>query len=99
MQLPDRPDLRHLKDQAKALLNSGAAATLAAAQLRLARDYGFPSWAKLKLHIELVQQGGELRQAIDRNDLARVEALLASSAELRSILVADVPLQRVAQPG
>lgn len=99
MQLPDRPDLRHLKDQVKALVSSGAAATLAAAQFQLARDYGFPSWAKLKQHVDSLQQAGQLRQAIDRDDLARVEALLFSNPALRSVLIADVPLQRVAQPG
>lgn len=98
MQLPDRPDLRHLRDQAKDLVRSGAAATLAAAQFQLAQDYGFPSWTKLKQHVESLQKAGELRHAIDANDLARVEALLASP-ELRQVLLDDAPLQRVAQPG
>ena len=54
--LPSRPDLEHLKKQAKALLRSmrerDANATLADALHALARDYGFASWPKLKAHIE-----------------------------------------------
>jgi hypothetical protein len=99
MQLPEHPNLRHLRDQAKDLVRSGAAATLAAAQFQLARDYGFPSWPKLKQHVESLERAGELRQAIGSNDLARVEDLLASNPGLRDVLIADVPLQRVAQPG
>src|SRR5580765_2126469 len=99
MQLPDRPNLRHLRDQAKDLVRSGTAATLADAQFQLAKQYGFPSWPKLKQHVESLEQAGELRQAINRNDLARVAILLSSKPDLRHALVADVPLQRVAQPG
>ena len=54
--LPDRPNLEFLKKEAKALLESlrqrDAAAQLADAQYALARDYGFDSWPKLKLHVE-----------------------------------------------
>src|SRR5689334_10055398 len=99
MQLPERPDLRHLRDQAKDLVRSGAAPTLAAAQFRLARDYGFASWPQLKHHIELLERAGQLRQAISRRELARVEELLTAHAELRQVLIDDVPLQAVAQPG
>jgi ankyrin repeat protein len=99
MQLPQRPSLSHLRNQAKDLVRSGAAPTLATAQLRIARDYGFPSWPKLKEHVESLTKANELRQAIDRNDCARVQSLLTSSPELHDVLIADVPLQRVAQPG
>jgi hypothetical protein len=99
MQLPQRPDLRHLRDQAKDLVRSGAAPTLAAAQRQLARDYGFPSWPRLKRHVESLRRAGELRHAVDRNDLVRVGALLASNPDLRQVLITDVPLQRVARPG
>ena len=50
--LPDRPNLRHLKDQAKDLLKAGRAASLADAQFQIARLYGFASWPKLKAHVE-----------------------------------------------
>ena len=45
--LPDRPNLRHLKDQAKDLLKAGSAESLTDAQLKIARLYGFASWPKL----------------------------------------------------
>ena len=48
--LPDRPNLRHLKDQAKDLLKAGAAASLAHARFQIARLYGFASWPKLKAY-------------------------------------------------
>jgi len=65
--LPDRPNLDQLRHQAKDLLKAvrdGEAAairrihavadqpTLAAAQLAIAREHGFPSWAALKSEIE-----------------------------------------------
>src|SRR5215467_8906260 len=67
--LPEHPDLRHLKDQAKDLLRVGQAASLAGAQFQVARQYGFASWPKLKAHVESVQTVGQLKQAIDSNDL------------------------------
>ena len=54
--LPDRPNLDHLKKQAKALLEElrqrRANASLTDAQHQLARDYGFASWPKLKAHVQ-----------------------------------------------
>lgn len=55
-QLPDTPNLEFLKKQAKELLAARQADhpewTLADAQHALAREYGFDSWPKLKLHVE-----------------------------------------------
>src|SRR5262249_26322672 len=66
-ELPDRPDLDQLRRQARelqraaadgeenALRRLGAVATrptLAAAQLALAREHGYRSWARLKAEIE-----------------------------------------------
>src|SRR5262245_8380680 len=99
MQLPERANLRHLADQAMDIVRCGPDATLAAAQFQLARDYGFPSWPKLKQHVESFEKAGELRHAIRRNDLARAEALLVANSALRDVLIADVPLQSVSQPG
>ena len=50
--LPDRPNLRHLKDQAKDLLETGVAESITNAQFKIARLYGFASWPKLKAHID-----------------------------------------------
>jgi GNAT superfamily N-acetyltransferase len=66
-QLPDRPDLDQLRHQARDLQraaaggDTGASAriravslrvTLSAAQLALAREHGFPSWARLRAEVE-----------------------------------------------
>ena len=66
--LPERPDMGQLKKQAKDLLaavRAGKSDALArigkekrgefalhGAQLVIAREYGFPSWAKLKIHVD-----------------------------------------------
>jgi ankyrin repeat protein len=80
--LPARPNLSHLKSQARDLLKSGAAATLADAQYSIARQYGFPSWPKLKAHIESLELTGQLKDAIDRNDLEAVKALMTAHPDL-----------------
>ena len=41
--LPDRPNLRHLKDQARDFVKAGNARSLTDAQFQIARLYGFPS--------------------------------------------------------
>jgi hypothetical protein len=56
--LPARPNLRHLKDQARDLLRAGEAESVAGAQFRIARRYGFASWPKLKFHVEAFQRSG-----------------------------------------
>jgi hypothetical protein len=88
--LPARPDLDQLRHQAKDLLraaqrgDSGAVARinavsgqviLSSAQLALAREYGFPSWAKLKLEVER-------RDVLNSRDLSRLARLLAEHREL-----------------
>ena len=80
--LPEHPNLRHLKDQAKDLLKSRGAKSLADAQFKVARLYGFPSWPKLKAHVDSLEQAGQLKQAIDANDLDRVKALMTRNPEL-----------------
>src|SRR5689334_17160374 len=54
--LPARPNLEYLKKDAKELLERlqqrDAATQLADAQHALAQEYGFPSWPKLKAHVE-----------------------------------------------
>ena len=80
--LPEHPDLRHLKDQAKDLLKAGLAARLTNAQLLVARQYGFASWPKLKAHVESLQSVGQLKQAIDSNDVERVQQMMTRNPEL-----------------
>jgi hypothetical protein len=71
-----------LKLQAKDLLRAGAAATLAEAQRTVARQYGFASWPRLKAHVEMLRDAGKLKQAIDENDLAAVQALMTHNPAL-----------------
>ena len=88
--LPARPDLDQLRHQAKDLLRAaqhgdpGATARiravsdqliLSSAQLALAREYGFASWAKLKLEVER-------RAILNGRDLPRLTRLLAEHPEL-----------------
>ena len=55
-QLPARPNLEHLRKQAKALLDdlqrTDPSTQLANAQHALAQQYGFASWPKLKADVE-----------------------------------------------
>src|SRR5215467_7099045 len=80
--LPERPNLRHLKNQAKDLLKTGGASSLTDAQFKIARLYGFASWPKLKSHIDSLEEIGQLKQAIDRNDFERVRELMTRSPAL-----------------
>lgn len=95
--LPSRPDLEQARRRAKELLraartgDTGAAARIAAvsdrqnlagAQLALAREHGFPSWAQLKREIER-------REILDDRDVDRLAALLEEEPEL-----ATAPMRR-----
>jgi hypothetical protein len=80
--LPDRPNLRHLKAQARDLLDAGAATSVTDAQFQLARQYGFPSWPKLKAHVESVGEMAQLEHAIDHHDLGRVQAMMTHNPAL-----------------
>ncbi|MGO9337816.1 MAG: ankyrin repeat domain-containing protein [Terracidiphilus sp.] len=84
--LPERANLRHLKDEAKALLKAGGASSLSVAQFQIARLYGFASWPKLKAHVESLEAAqreiAELKQVIDANDLDRVKGLMTRNPEL-----------------
>jgi len=76
--LPDRPNLRHLKDQAKDLVKAGTAKSITDAQFKVARLYGFPSWPKLKAHVDSLGEIGQLKQAIDRAaaEFGRIDCLI-----------------------
>src|SRR5258705_7594846 len=82
--LPDRPNLRHLKDQAKDLLKTGRAESITDAQFKIARLYGFASWPTLKAHIDSLEEIGQLKQAIDTNDIVRVKTMMTRNPTLHS---------------
>src|ERR1700753_4177501 len=90
-ELPTTPNLEFLKKQAKALRNIQRG-RLADAQHALANEYGFPTWAKLKSHVETqgLTPAETLRVAVCDSDAERVRALLASHPELRTKI--DDPL-------
>jgi ankyrin repeat protein len=98
--LPERPNLRHLKNQAADLLAAKRATSVADAQLQVARSYGFASWPKLKAHIELTAEAAGLKRAIDANDLERVKTLMTANPELHRAPIGygkDGPLTWVAE--
>src|SRR5688572_15923137 len=82
--LPDRPNLRHLKDQARDLLEAGTVSSIAAGLFAIARQYGFASWPKLKAHIESLAEIGQLKRAIDMNDLDSVKTLMTRNPSLHT---------------
>jgi hypothetical protein len=90
-QLPDRPDADQLRRQARELHRAAAGGdaralhrlrevsdkvTLSAAQLAIAREYGFPSWPRLKAEVERrraeagqqARAGGETRDGAQDGD-------------------------------
>ncbi len=88
--LPVRVDLRQLRTQAKDLLKQARASDeaalarieavcerlmLASAQLTIAREYGFPSWPRLKMEVQR-------RELLNRRDLVGLRALLAEHPEV-----------------
>src|SRR5262252_894045 len=91
-QLPEKPNLVYLKKQAKELRRSMRQGKLADAQHALAQDYGFASWAKLKVHVEaLVLSPAEaLKAAVCDSDAERVRKVVTDHPELRERI--DDPL-------
>jgi ankyrin repeat protein len=100
--LPAQPSLDHLRRQARSLLRAARAGdsdaaerigavsqrlTLAAAQLAVARDYGFASWARLKTEVEarttdLARRAAEFCEASIRDWTGRPARMLAATPEL-----------------
>jgi 1-acyl-sn-glycerol-3-phosphate acyltransferase len=86
--LPVRPNLRHLKAQAKDLLKAGAALSISDAQFRVARLYGFASWPRLKAHVEAL---AELTAQPDRlTPTALVAAITMFLADQDLLTLADI---------
>jgi ankyrin repeat protein len=100
--LPARPSLDHLRRQARNLLRAAQAGdtdaaarirvvserlTLTAAQLAVAREYGFASWGRLKTEVEarttdLARQAEEFCEASIRDWTGRAARMLAATPEL-----------------
>src|SRR6266702_3562650 len=100
--LPDRPNLGQLRHQAKDLLRAAQAGdaaaagrirvvsgrlTLAGAQLAVARDYGFASWARLKAEVDaramdLAEKVAAFCEASIRDWTGRAARMLAATPEI-----------------
>jgi uncharacterized protein len=91
--LPARPSLEFLKKLAKqqvaALRREGQTTSLAAAQLTLARKYGFPSWRKLKAHVELLERAAAAVEAITSGDTKTLKRLLRQNSNLANAKIDD----------
>jgi ankyrin repeat protein len=101
-ELPARPNLGHLRREARDLLRAAQAGdpaaagriravsmapTLASAQLALAREYGFTSWARLKAQVDarttdLARQVEAFSEASIRDWTGRAARMLAAHPEL-----------------
>jgi uncharacterized glyoxalase superfamily protein PhnB len=83
-QLPERPSLQFLKKLAKERLHelreSNPQTKLSAAQLAVARTYGYSSWRALKAAVE-AQRWTPLHEAAKKGDLAAVRRLLAAGVD------------------
>ena len=91
--LPARPSLEFLKKLAKqqvaALRRQGRITSLASTQLTLARKYGFPSWRKLKAHVELLERAAAAIEAISTGDTKTLKRLLRQNSNLANTRVDD----------
>jgi len=94
-QLPDRANLEHLRNEAKQRLKDlrarDVAARLSDAQLLVAREYGFPSWRRLKAAVD-DRERARVFAAAREGDVAAVRRALehgfnpgASDADGRSL--------------
>jgi len=85
------PDFSKLKDSELASVEF----SLADAQLTLAREYGFASWAKLKTRVEMLTSSHDpavaLQAAILSNDTARAGELLEKFPSLKERLNEPLP--------
>ena len=83
--LPEKASLEWLRKQAKhrldALRERDPGAKLAAAQLEVAREYGFPSWRALKAHVDALTIDGQLIEAARSGDVASLGILLDAHPE------------------
>lgn len=91
-ELPENPSLEFLKKQAKELLRATGQGKLADTQHKLANEYGFSTWAKLKSHVESLKLNPfeALKVAVCDSDAARVRQILERHPDLRGKI--DDPL-------
>jgi ankyrin repeat protein len=92
--LPSRPSLEHLRNQARDLHRERKAtdpdAKLSTAQFAVAQSYGFPSWPKLRDHVETINryfwppvEAGSADEQADLVDRFLAHACPTNSVEAR----------------
>src|SRR5688500_5714343 len=84
--LPDQPNLRHLKAQAKDLGRFGTAASITDAQFQIARRYGFSSWPRLKAHVDEIVAADALQRAMDKEDAEEAARLMTRYPQLEAVV-------------
>lgn len=101
-QLPDTPNLRFLKVEAKRRLAAGEFANLHDAQLAIAREHGFSSWTALKVAVDGEQSPAlqQVRWLVTRFAQARrPEWTAPDESEIRAHFhdrfLAAVPLEKL----
>ena len=101
-QLPDTPNLRFLKVEAKRRLAAGEFTTLHDAQLAIAREHGFSSWTALKVAVDGEQSPAlhQVRWLISRFAQARrpewtVQDEFEIRAHFHDRFLAAVPLEKL----
>ncbi len=87
--LPSTPDMRFLRAEAKLRRRSEEFASLALAQMAIAREFGFASWPALKLHVD-----GLTLEVSERAALLIDSATSADLRPARAMLEADPALAR-----
>src|SRR5438045_5652961 len=81
--LPRRPNLEHLRNEARDLHRERKAtdpdAKLSSAQFAVAQSYGFPSWPKLREHVETINRyfWPPVEAASDNDHVELVDQFLA----------------------
>lgn len=86
-EFPHRPNLDHLRQQAKDLKKTGQTTTLLEAQLVVARDHGYASWASMKTALarfEAIERLIELHGKTPARDFPNLRASGAASVDLLS---------------
>ncbi len=90
--LPIHPNLEWLRKTAKDRLNElrlrDPKAKLAAAQREVARDYGFPSWRKLKAHVESLASQPEASGVATVDDVVQAFFRLIGAGEIDRVRAA-----------
>ena len=100
--LPSRPSLEHLRNEARDLHRERKAtdpdAKLSSAQFAVAQSYGFPSWPKLREHVETINRyfwpQVEAGSAYEQADL--VDRFLAHACPTNSVEARQGPLDAAA---